>query len=43
MELGLSKETVSRMLSKLKSLGAIEKSGNEVKIKNVQVLKDLAV
>ena len=43
MELGLSKETVSRMLSKLKSLGTIEKSGNKVKIKNLKLLKDLAV
>ncbi|TCK03354.1 Crp/Fnr family transcriptional regulator [Phorcysia thermohydrogeniphila] len=43
MELGLTKETVSRMLSRLKSLGAIEKSGSKVKIKNLKLLKDLAV
>jgi len=43
MELGLTKETVSRMLSKLKSLKAIEKSGSRVKIRNLKLLKDLAV
>jgi CRP/FNR family transcriptional regulator len=43
MELGLTKETVSRMLSKLKGLGAIEKSGSKVKIKNLKLLKDLSV
>ena len=43
MELGLSKETVSRMLGKLKDLGAIEKSGNRVKISNITALKDVAL
>jgi len=43
MELGLTKETVSRMLSKLKSMGAIEKRGSKVKIKDFQLLKDLAL
>ncbi len=42
MELGLTKETVSRMLGKLKELGIIEKTKNKVKIKNVKALKDLA-
>jgi CRP/FNR family transcriptional regulator len=34
MELGLTKETVSRMLSKLRALGVIEKSGSKVKVKS---------
>jgi len=42
MELGLTKETVSRMLGKLKDLGIIEKTKNRVKIKNVKALKNLA-
>ncbi len=42
MELGLTKETVSRMLGKLKDLGIIEKTKNRVKIKNVKALRDLA-
>jgi len=43
MELGLSKETVSRMLGKLKDLGTIKKSGNRVKISNITALKDVAL
>ena len=42
MELGLTKETVSRMLGKLKELGIIEKSRNKVKVKNPQALKELS-
>ena len=41
LELGLTKETVSRMLSKLKSMGAIEKDGNVIKIKNLQLLREV--
>ncbi len=41
LELGLTKETVSRMLSKLKSLEAIEKEGNTIKVKNFQLLREL--
>ncbi|WP_456343074.1 Crp/Fnr family transcriptional regulator [Thermovibrio sp.] len=42
MELGLTKETVSRMLGKLKELGIIEKSRNKVKVKNPQALRELS-
>jgi uncharacterized membrane protein len=42
MELGLTKETVSRMLSKLKKLGLIEKEGGRILIKNLNGLRDLA-
>ena len=42
MELGLTKETVSRMVGKLKELGIIEKTRNSVKIKNANALKDAA-
>ena len=42
MELGLTKETVSRMLGKLKELGIIDKSRNRVKIKNIKALRDVA-
>jgi len=41
LELGLTKETVSRMLSKLKAMGAIEKDGNRVKVKNPQLLREV--
>ncbi len=43
MELGLTKETVSRMLGKLKELGIIEKSKSRVKIKNLKALKELSL
>ncbi|RUM90900.1 MAG: Crp/Fnr family transcriptional regulator [Thermovibrio sp.] len=43
MELGLTKETVSRMLSKLKKLGLIEKDGGRILIKNLNGLRDLAL
>lgn len=43
MELGLTKETVSRMLSKLKELEAIEKNGRKVVITNPEILKDLSL
>lgn len=43
MELGLTKETVSRMLGKLKELGAIEKNAGRIKIKNPEILKDLSL
>jgi len=43
MELGLTKETVSRMLSKLKELGIIEKSRTKLKIKKPEALEDLAL
>jgi len=43
MELGLTKETVSRMLTKLKELGVIEKNRNRLKIKNVKALEELAL
>jgi len=43
MELGLTKETVSRMLSKLKELGIIEKDRVKLKIKNREALEDLAL
>jgi CRP/FNR family transcriptional regulator len=42
MELGLTKETVSRMLNKLKSLGIIEKSGSKVRVVKAESLKDLS-
>ena len=42
MELGLTKETVSRMLGKLKELGIIEKSKSRIRIKNLEALKDIA-
>ena len=42
MELGLTKETVSRMLSKLKSMGIIEKNGNLIRIKNKNALLELS-
>ncbi|WP_456457394.1 Crp/Fnr family transcriptional regulator [Thermovibrio sp.] len=42
MELGLTKETVSRTLSKLKALGVIEKKKSRVKVKNRKALKDLS-
>lgn len=42
MELGLTKETVSRMLARLKELGTIEKSRNKIVVKNVSALKDLS-
>ncbi len=42
MELGLTKETVSRMLSKLKKLGLIEKKGGSITVKNINGLRDLA-
>ncbi len=42
MELGLTKETVSRMLSKLKTLKVIDKKGNKIEIKNPKALRELA-
>lgn len=42
MELGLTKETVSRMVGKLKEMGVIEKTRNRVVIKNVNALKELS-
>jgi CRP/FNR family transcriptional regulator len=42
MELGLTKETVSRMLTKLKELGVIEKSRNRVKVRKPSALKELS-
>jgi len=42
MELGLTKETVSRTLSKLKALGVIEKRKSKVKVKNREALKNLS-
>jgi CRP/FNR family transcriptional regulator len=42
MELGLTKETVSRMLSKLKSMGIIEKNSNLIRIKNKNALLELS-
>ncbi|ADU97298.1 Crp/Fnr family transcriptional regulator [Thermovibrio ammonificans] len=42
LELGLTKETVSRMLGKLKSLGVVEKNGSTVTVKKPNALKDLA-
>ncbi|MEO2068820.1 MAG: Crp/Fnr family transcriptional regulator [Desulfurobacteriaceae bacterium] len=42
MELGLTKETVSRTLSKLKSMGIIEKNGNLIKVKNLNDLLELS-
>ncbi len=42
MELGLTKETVSRMLSKLKEMGIIEKDRNRIKIKKPQALRELS-
>jgi len=42
MELGLTKETVSRMLAKLKELGIIEKSRNKIFVKNINALRDLS-
>ena len=43
MELGLTKETVSRMLGKLRKLGIIEKSKNKIRIRNKKALKDIAL
>ncbi len=43
MELGLTKETVSRMLSKLKEMGIIEKDRNRIKIKKPQALRELSL
>ena len=43
MELGLTKETVSRMLSKLKEMGIIEKDRNRIRIKKPQALKELSL
>ncbi|WP_457681012.1 Crp/Fnr family transcriptional regulator [Thermovibrio sp.] len=42
-ELGLTKETVSRMLAKLKEVGAIEKERNRIKVKNLSILKELSL
>lgn len=41
LELGLTKETVSRMLSKLKNLGVIEKRRSKIVIKDLKKLKEL--
>ncbi|MEO2083507.1 MAG: Crp/Fnr family transcriptional regulator [Desulfurobacteriaceae bacterium] len=43
MELGLTKETVSRMLSKLKEMGIIEKKRNSIKVKDPEALKELSI
>jgi len=43
MELGLTKETVSRMLSRLKELGVIEKERNRIKVKKPEALKELSL
>jgi len=43
MELGLTKETVSRMLSKLKELGIIEKERSKLKVKKPEALEELAL
>ena len=42
MELGLTSETVSRMLRRLKALGVIEKSGSKVKVVKPESLKNLS-
>ncbi len=42
MELGLTKETVSRTLSKLKALGVIEKRKSKVRVKNRKALENLS-
>jgi len=42
MELGLTKETVSRTLSKLKALGVIEKKKSKIRVKNRKALQELS-
>ncbi|ADY73476.1 transcriptional regulator, Crp/Fnr family [Desulfurobacterium thermolithotrophum DSM 11699] len=42
MQLGLTKETVSRVLSKLKLMEVIKKDGNKVKILNKKALSELS-
>ncbi|WP_163328870.1 Crp/Fnr family transcriptional regulator [Desulfurobacterium thermolithotrophum] len=42
MQLGLTKETVSRVLSKLKLMEVIKKDGNKVKVLNKKALSELS-